>query len=57
MKILAAFAALVALGTFLGREVLSVLLLSWLVLATLMVFALVSWLVGHVVCWAWERLG
>ena len=56
VKILAAFAALFAVGTFWGHEVLAVMLLAWLVFAALMVFALVSWLVGHAVCWAWDLL-
>lgn len=56
MKILAAIAALFAFFSFLGHEVLSILILAWLVLAALGIFICAAWIVGHVVVSLYERI-
>lgn len=50
MKTVAALVALFVLCTFWGRELFSILLLSWLVFAALAIFVLVAWALGGFLC-------
>lgn len=57
MRIVAALVGVAAvLFTFLGRELLSALLISWLAFSALAIFILIAWWLGHFMLTLWDLL-